>query len=200
MSYKLDKWTDEELVENYREMQHLAVDVSTSKGIGDLALYEGLVREMARRFAILIENKAAAVDPIDRDELLKAMDTWDKFGYTTQYGLERLDKDDKNFVPYVKYDNMVNCVKGMSSVTPQPRWISVNDRLPPKGEYGDVLVTYVPPAGTLWATVMIARYSDLMGIAKPCFHIGEVGKESFENITPKVTAWMPLPQPYRQGE
>lgn len=58
------------------------------------------------------------VDPIDRVELLKAMDTWDKFGYSTRYGLERLDKDDKNFVPYVKYDDMLKCVKGMSSVTP----------------------------------------------------------------------------------
>ena len=89
----------------------------------------------------------------------------------------------------------------MSSVTPQePRWIPVKDRLPQKGEYGDVLVTFVPPAGALWNTVMIARYSDLMGIAKPCFHIGEVGKESFENITPQVTAWMPLPKPYRESE
>jgi hypothetical protein len=59
------------------------------------------------------------VDCISRTELLKAMDTWDKFGYTARYGLERLDKDDKDFVPYVKYEDMVNCVKGMPSVTPQ---------------------------------------------------------------------------------
>lgn len=94
----------------------------------------------------------------------------------------------------------INAIKRGRVFEQEPRWISVKDRLPQKGEYGDVLVTFVPPAGTLWATVMIARYSDLMGIAKPCFHIGEVGKKSFENITPKVTAWMPLPQPYRQGE
>ena len=59
------------------------------------------------------------VDCISRAELLKAMDTWDKFGYTTRYGLERLDRDDKGFVPYVKYEDMVNCIKGMPSVTPQ---------------------------------------------------------------------------------
>ena len=58
------------------------------------------------------------------------MDTWDKFGYTARYGLERLDKDDKDFVPYVKYDDMVNCVKNMPPVTPQEpirpkgKWIS----------------------------------------------------------------------------
>ena len=60
-----------------------------------------------------------AVDCIDREELLKAMDTWDKFGYTVRYGLERLDKNDKDFVPYVKYADVVNCVKNMPSVTPQ---------------------------------------------------------------------------------
>lgn len=77
------------------------------------------------------------------------------------------------------------------------RWIPVTERLPEKGEYGKVLVTYIPSCGTLWTTVMIAYYSDLMGIAKPSFHIGEVGKESFQNITKQVTAWMPLPKPYK---
>ena len=71
MSYKLDKWTDEELVENYREMQHLAVDVSSSKGIGDLALYQGLVREMARRFAELIESNEEPEEAADEHEEIK---------------------------------------------------------------------------------------------------------------------------------
>ena len=64
-------------------------------------------------------KNSLGVNCIDKTELLKAMDTWDKFGYTARYGLERLDKDDKGFVPYVKYDDMVNCVKNMHSVTPQ---------------------------------------------------------------------------------
>jgi hypothetical protein len=82
----------------------------------------------------------------------------------------------------------------------EPKWIPVSERLPQKSEYGDVLVTYIPSAGTLWTTVMIAQYSDLMGIAKPSFHIGEVGKKSFQNITAQVTAWMPLPKPYKPQE
>lgn len=82
----------------------------------------------------------------------------------------------------------------------QTRWIPVSERLPEKGEYGKVLVTYIPSGGTLWTTVIIAHYSDLMGIAKPSFHIGEVGKESFQNITEQVIAWMPLPKPYKAGE
>lgn len=77
------------------------------------------------------------------------------------------------------------------------RWIPVTERLPKKCEYGEVLVTYIPSGGTLWATVIIAHYSDLMGIAKPSFHIGEVGKGSFQNITKQVIAWMPLPAPYK---
>lgn len=62
MSMRIEEYTDEGLVGNYREMQHLAVDVSSSKGIGDLEFFERLVREMARRFANLIENKEAADD------------------------------------------------------------------------------------------------------------------------------------------
>lgn len=80
------------------------------------------------------------------------------------------------------------------------RWIPVSERLPKQCEYGEVLVTYIPSGGTLWATVIIAHYSDLMGIAKPSFHIGEVGKESFQNITKHVIAWMPLPKPYKEDE
>jgi len=76
------------------------------------------------------------------------------------------------------------------------RWIPVSERLPKKGEYGKVLVTYIPSGGTLWTTVIIAHYSDLMGISKPSFHVGEVGKESFQNITEQVIAWMPLPKEY----
>lgn len=55
-SQKFD-YTDEELVEHYRDMQSLTVDVSTPKGIGDLAYFQSIVREMARRFAILVENR-----------------------------------------------------------------------------------------------------------------------------------------------
>ena len=79
-----------------------------------------------------------------------------------------------------------------------PRWIPVTERLPEK--YGQYLVTFIPSGGTLWTKVLIARYSDLMGIAKPSFHIGEVGKNSFVNINEQVIAWMPLPEPYKGGE
>lgn len=67
-------------------------------------------------------------DCIAKTELLKAMDTWDKFGNDPNEGLIRLSTPalQDRYVPYVKYEDMVNYVKGMPLVTPQPRkghWI-----------------------------------------------------------------------------
>ena len=78
------------------------------------------------------------------------------------------------------------------------KWIPCGERLPKT--FGKVLVTFIPSGGTLWTCVIIAHYSDLMGIAKPMFWIGEVGKNSFANITAQVTAWMPLPEPYKENK
>lgn len=69
-----------------------------------------------------------AIDLIDRAELLKAMDTWDKFGNDPDEGLIPLRTPalQDRYVPYVHYYDMVNCVKGMSSVTlirPKGHWI-----------------------------------------------------------------------------
>lgn len=72
-------------------------------------------------------------------------------------------------------------------------WIPCSERLPDR--FGKMLVTFIP--GTLWTYVIIANYSDLMGIAKPCFWIGNVGKNDFANITSRVVAWMPLPKGYK---
>ena len=77
-------------------------------------------------------------------------------------------------------------------------WIPCSERLPDR--FGKMLVTFVPAAGTLWTRVIIAHYSDLMGIAKPCFWIGNVGKSDFANITSQVVAWMPLPEPYKEDD
>ena len=96
-----------------------------------------------------------------------------------------------------EHQQLAEWLKELKQLREQTRWIPVSERLPEKSEYGKVLVTYIPSGGTLWTTVIIAHYSDLMEIAKPSFHIGEVGKESFKNITKQVTAWMPLPQPYK---
>lgn len=55
-------------------------------------------------------------DAISRSELLKAINTWDKFGFEHTGCFVREPKDD--FVTYVHYDDVVKCIKGMPSVQP----------------------------------------------------------------------------------
>ena len=52
-------------------------------------------------------------DLISRSELLKSMDTWDKFGYDEHNRLIRIDSTNEEYVPYVRYEDMVNCVMNM---------------------------------------------------------------------------------------
>ncbi len=54
-------------------------------------------------------------DLISRSELLKAMDTWDKFGYDEHNRLIRIDRTNEEYVPYVRYEDMVNCVMDMTT-------------------------------------------------------------------------------------
>ena len=46
---------------------------------------------------------------IERNEVLKAMDTWDKFGYTHTGAFIR-NPYTEDYVPYVHYEDMVKCV------------------------------------------------------------------------------------------
>ena len=52
---------------------------------------------------------------IDANLLLKAMDTWDKFGFSHSGAFVREPEND-DYVPYVHYDDMVKCVEGMPTV------------------------------------------------------------------------------------
>ena len=57
-------------------------------------------------------------DAISRSELLKAIDTWDKFGVDDTNSLFRLDNLSlPHYVPYIHYDDVVKCIKSMPSVT-----------------------------------------------------------------------------------
>ena len=49
---------------------------------------------------------------IKRDDTLKAMDTWDKFGCD---GHGRLVPYTEEYVPYVKFDDMMRAVEGQPS-------------------------------------------------------------------------------------
>ena len=54
-------------------------------------------------------------DLISRSELLKAMDTWDKFGYDEHNRLIKIDRTNEEYVPYVHYEDMVKCVNDMQT-------------------------------------------------------------------------------------
>ena len=64
-------------------------------------------------------------DAISREELLKAIDTWDKFGVDDTNSLFRLDNLSlPHYVPYIHYDDVIKCIKGMPSVTQKSgKWI-----------------------------------------------------------------------------
>lgn len=62
MSYQFNDMPDDELVDQYRDMQHLPVDSTKVEVVQGLAYYQGIVREMARRFAIRVENEEVAAD------------------------------------------------------------------------------------------------------------------------------------------
>ncbi len=62
-------------------------------------------------------------DAISRDELLKAIDTWDKFGCDAN---TKLVPYQDHYIPYIHYDDVIKCIKGMPPVAPQPkmgRWL-----------------------------------------------------------------------------
>lgn len=78
-------------------------------------------------------------------------------------------------------------------------WIPVSERLPQ--ENGRYLVTRgLNACGAMWNRTYIINYSDLMGLkSEKIWWDGNVGKSDFKRID-DVIAWMPLPQPYREGD
>ena len=63
---------------------------------------------------------------IDADALLKAMDTWDKFGFSHSGAFVREPEND-DYVPYVQYDDMVKCVEGMPTADVVPKEDMINE-------------------------------------------------------------------------
>lgn len=58
-------------------------------------------------------------DLISRQAALDAMETWDKFGCDPDGKLVRYD-DDKHYIPYVHYEDMVHAIKHLPSAQPEP--------------------------------------------------------------------------------
>lgn len=95
--------------------------------------------------------------------------------------------------------SMLMEIEDAPTVEPEPHWIPCSDRLPDKS--GIYLVTRgLNDCGALWNRVFIINYSDLMGIiSERIWWRGNVGKSDFERLD-DVLAWMPLPEPYREGD
>lgn len=88
-------------------------------------------------------------------------------------------------------ESISDCINALPSVTPTQKWIPVSERLPEKN------MACLVSVGKFHIT-QIAMYSDLMQtIDHKTFHQGNYGKKGFKDITEYVTAWMPLPTPYK---
>lgn len=82
-----------------------------------VALVFDNIREEVEQLPSVTPKSIVCEDAISREELLKAIDTWDKFGYTETGCFVREPKGD--YVPYIHYDDVIKCIKGMPPVTPQ---------------------------------------------------------------------------------
>ena len=125
-------------------------------------------------------------DCISRAELLKAVDTWDKFGCDADTKLVPV-KD--CYVPYIHYDDVVKAIKGMPSVQPKTEWIPVSERLP---ENHDCVLVWFEYIKDDWDCAWwgLAYYS----LQNKKWFV------STNERNPIVKAWMPLPEPYELAD
>lgn len=126
-------------------------------------------------------------DAISRDELLKAIDTWDKFGCDAN---TKLVPYQDHYIPYIHYDDVIKCIKGMPSVKPQPKsghWIPVSERLPKADEYvGNVAKYYL--VQNEYGDMLVARYTH-SGYWEKIYQLTPIADE--------IIAWRELPEPYK---
>ena len=82
---------------------------------------------------------------LSENGILEAMDTWPKYGCMPDGRFIRLTKEnEKDYVPYVHYDDMVKVVKGIPSLDVAPvvhaHWIELYDPI----SYVSIGYEYVP--------------------------------------------------------
>jgi hypothetical protein len=127
----------------------------------------------------------AETDLISRQAALNAIDTWDKFGCDPDGKLVSYD-DDNHYVPYVHYDDMIHVIKHLPSAQPEPQWIQCSERLPEARRSVILSTKNWTGEGCYWETT--------------AHHV--VWKGYRWNATywdGEVIAWMPLPEPYKEG-
>lgn len=128
-------------------------------------------------------TNVGGTDTISRQAALEAMETWDKFGCDPDGKLVRYD-DDKHYIPYVHYEDMVHAIKHMPPT--QPGWIPCSTALP--SEYDNYIITtedgmvvfgVYDPREEQWSRYDSIKSWWLYGI--------------------KVLAWQPKPKPWEGG-
>ena len=125
-------------------------------------------------------------DCISRQAALDAMETWDKFGCDPDGKLVRYD-DDKHYIPYVHYEDMVHAIKHLPSA--QPGWIPCSRELPKNKSYV-LTIIYIPGRQ---AHIRSGWYED--GI-----FLNDNG-DTWNATDKEVVGWMyqpKLPKPYRE--
>ncbi len=102
-----------------------AIDIIKSECyiFNQLNLDRSIMVNTALDMAIKALEREPCEDAISREELLKAIDTWDKFGCDAD---TKLVPHQDHYILYIHYDDVIKCIKGMPSVTPQQkigRWV-----------------------------------------------------------------------------
>jgi ribosomal protein L37E len=84
-------------------------------------IWSSVGRKEAKRMSEKRTNERTethACDLIERQAAIDAMNTWDKFGCDPDGRLVGFD-DNKHYVPYVRYDDMVYVIKSLPSAQPE---------------------------------------------------------------------------------
>ena len=81
--------------------------------VTDEKRYSSMIDEIANLKALETES---CEDAISRRELLKAIDTYDKFGYWGPGLIPLVSEDRVKLVPYIHYDDVIKCIKLIPSV------------------------------------------------------------------------------------
>ena len=115
-----------------------------------------------------------ACDLIDRQAVINAINTWDKFGVDERCRIVRWYE---GLEPYVHLRDVLTAIVNLTAA--QPQWIPCSERLP--DEFGEYLVT---KKAIGWNC---EEYNSN--------DIAYFDNEGF-NKADKVLAWMPFPKPY----
>jgi hypothetical protein len=135
------------------------------------------------------------MDVIDRQAALEAMDTWDKFGCDPDGKLVRYD-DDKHYIPYVHYEDMVHAIKHLPSAQ---QWIPCSERLPEEKDAG-ILKKLGTEKRSEYVLATVEVKGERMTVTA-CTYDGKWDwnmKYAFPEY--EIVAWMPLPEPWEGGQ